>query len=112
MWAQVLRDPARIRGEGAALSPAGHAASCVAAYGRQASAALHDAMELVANIPLLGGSVAVCPDVSRSMSSPATGYRPGATSAVRCIDVAALVAAAVLRKNPDARILPLPSRCV
>ena len=69
--------------------------------------ALHDAMELsVANVPVLSGSVAVCPDVSGSMSSPVTGYRPGATSVVRCIDVAALVAAAVLRKNPKARVLP------
>ena len=32
--------------------------------------------------------------------------RKGATSAVRCIDVAALVAAAILRKNPDAEVLP------
>ena len=31
------------------------------------------------------------------------GYRKGATTTVRCIDVAALVAAAVLRKNPTPR---------
>jgi 60 kDa SS-A/Ro ribonucleoprotein len=69
--------------------------------------ALHDAMELsVANVPALAGTVAVCPDVSGSMSSPVTGYRPGATSVVRCIDVAALVAAAVLRKNRQAMVLP------
>ncbi|MCU0828882.1 MAG: RNA-binding protein [Tabrizicola sp.] len=69
--------------------------------------ALHDAMEAsVANVPVLKGTVAVCPDVSGSMSSPVTGYRKGATTAVRCIDVAALVAAAVVRKNPDARVLP------
>jgi 60 kDa SS-A/Ro ribonucleoprotein len=40
------------------------------------------------------------------MSSPVTGFRKGATTAVRCIDVAALVAAAVVRKNPAARVLP------
>jgi len=40
------------------------------------------------------------------MSSPATGYRKGATTTVRCIDVAALVAAAVLRKNPRTEVLP------
>lgn len=69
--------------------------------------ALHAAMEAsVANAPALKGGVAVCPDVSGSMSSPVTGYRKGGTTAVRCIDVAALVAAAVLRKNPSARILP------
>ena len=69
--------------------------------------ALHDAMELaVSNVPVLQGSVAVCPDVSGSMSSPVTGMRKGATSAVRCIDVAGLVSAAVLRANRSALVLP------
>lgn len=69
--------------------------------------ALQDAMELsLANVPVLAGNVVVCPDVSGSMRSPVTGYRAGSTSAVRCIDVAALMAAAVLRKNPEARVLP------
>ena len=40
------------------------------------------------------------------MQSPVTGHRKGATTAVRCIDVAALVAAAILRQNPDAEVLP------
>jgi 60 kDa SS-A/Ro ribonucleoprotein len=40
------------------------------------------------------------------MSSAVTGYRKGATTAVRCIDVAALFAAAVVRKNPQAEVLP------
>ncbi|MDB5706807.1 MAG: RNA-binding protein [Sphingomonas bacterium] len=40
------------------------------------------------------------------MASPATGYRKGATSKVSCNDVAALVAAAMLRTNRDARVLP------
>jgi 60 kDa SS-A/Ro ribonucleoprotein len=69
--------------------------------------ALHDAMELaVGNVPSLNGQVVVCPDVSGSMSAPVTGFRKGATSAVRCIDVAALVAAAILRKNRGAQVLP------
>ncbi len=69
--------------------------------------ALQDAMELaLANVPSFGGRVVVCPDVSGSMSSAVTGHRGSATSSVRCIDVAALVAAAVLRKNPSARVLP------
>lgn len=69
--------------------------------------ALQDAMELaLANVPAVEGRVVVCPDVSGSMSSAVTGHRTSATSAVRCIDVAALVAAAVLRKNPQARVLP------
>lgn len=69
--------------------------------------ALQDAMEVaIDNVPAVEGRVVVCPDVSGSMSSPATGYRKGASSAVRCIDVAALVAAAFLRKNRNAEVLP------
>lgn len=69
--------------------------------------ALQDAMEAaLVNVPAVDGQVVVCPDVSGSMGSPVTGHRVGATSSVRCIDVAALVAAAVLRKNPRARVLP------
>jgi 60 kDa SS-A/Ro ribonucleoprotein len=69
--------------------------------------ALQDAMEVsLANVPAFEGRVVVCPDVSGSMSSAVTGQRGSATSSVRCIDVAALVAAAVLRRNPHARVLP------
>jgi 60 kDa SS-A/Ro ribonucleoprotein len=75
--------------------------------------ALQDAMELaLANVPRFDGRVVVCPDVSGSMGSPVTGYRPGATSTVRCIDVAALITAAVLRNNADARVLPFETRVV
>lgn len=69
--------------------------------------ALQDAMEMaLANIGALGGRVVVCPDVSGSMSSPVTGVRRGATSVIRCVDVAGLVAAAVARANRDALVLP------
>ncbi len=69
--------------------------------------ALQDALELsLSNVPKIEGAVVVCPDVSGSMGSPLTGYRQGATTAVRCIDVAALIAAAVLRKQPAARVMP------
>lgn len=75
--------------------------------------ALQDAMELaLANVPQFEGRVVVCPDVSGSMSSPVTGHRGSATTAVRCIDVAALVAAAVLRRNADARVLPFETKVV
>jgi 60 kDa SS-A/Ro ribonucleoprotein len=40
------------------------------------------------------------------MQSPVTGHRKGSTSSVRCIDVAALVAAALVRKNRNAEVLP------
>ena len=59
--------------------------------------ALQDAMETaVRNVPEFAGNVVVCPDVSGSMHSPVTGHRGSATSQTRCIDVAALMAAAVL----------------
>jgi len=69
--------------------------------------ALQDALELaVANVPSIKGQEVVCPDVSGSMSSPVTGHRAGSTTSVRCIEVAALVAASVLRKNQSATVLP------
>ena len=75
--------------------------------------ALQDAMEIaIENVPEINGKVYVLPDVSGSMSMAATGYRKGSTSAVRCIDVAALVAAAILRKNPTAEVLPFENDVV
>ena len=69
--------------------------------------ALQDAMETaVQNVPAIRGKVVVCPDVSGSMHSPATGYRGSATTRTRCIDIAALVSAAMLRTNPQARVIP------
>ncbi|MBL7238874.1 RNA-binding protein [Komagataeibacter rhaeticus] len=111
--AAVLRDPERIRAAKAlpyqllatlrALDPS------VSPVLRDA---LHDATECaVANVPRFGGRVVVCPDVSASMLSPVTGYRGSATTTVQCIDVAALVAAAIKRSNPKACILPF-ERCV
>lgn len=75
--------------------------------------ALQDAMEVaIQNVPRIKGKVYVCPDVSGSMQSPVTGFRVGSTSAVRCVDVAALVASAVLRKNPTAEVIPFESNVV
>jgi 60 kDa SS-A/Ro ribonucleoprotein len=68
--------------------------------------ALEDAIEVaIENVPALGGRVVVCPDVSGSMRARLTGQR-GGTTAVRCVDVAALMASAVLRRNPEADVLP------
>lgn len=73
--------------------------------------ALQDAMEIaVSHVPIVDGKVYVLPDVSGSMSSPVTGYRKGSTSAVRCIDVAGLIAAAFLRSNPRAEVLAFDTR--
>ncbi|MGJ8657827.1 MAG: vWA domain-containing protein [Akkermansiaceae bacterium] len=75
--------------------------------------ALQKAMEIsLENVPEINGKIAVCVDISGSMHSPATGYRKGSSSALRCIDVAALVGAAILRKNPDALILPFENKVV
>lgn len=75
--------------------------------------ALQDAMEVATrNVPRIVGKVVVCPDVSGSMSSPVTGHRVGSTTAVRCIDVAALIAATLLRQNRGAEVIPFESNVV
>ncbi|MEZ5428516.1 MAG: TROVE domain-containing protein [Pyrinomonadaceae bacterium] len=80
---------------------------------REIVEALQDAMEVATkNVPRIDGKVFVFPDISGSMHSPATGYRKGSTTAVRCLDVAALVAAAVLRKNPTAEVIPFSDHIV
>ncbi len=80
---------------------------------REITEALQDAMETATkNVPEINGKVWIFPDISGSMHSPVTGYRKGASSAVRCIDVAALFAASVLRKNPTAEVMPFESDVV
>ncbi|MHC5307452.1 RNA-binding protein [Bartonella sp. LJL80] len=75
--------------------------------------ALQDAMEVsLQNVPSFKGRMVLCPDVSGSMSSAITGYRKGATSAVRCVDVAGLITAAFLRRNPHATVLPFENEVV
>jgi 60 kDa SS-A/Ro ribonucleoprotein len=75
--------------------------------------ALQDALEhALANVPQIDAQVVVCPDVSGSMASGVTGSRSSASSVVRCIDVAALVAVAMLRKNPDSIVLPFENDVV
>lgn len=74
---------------------------------REICDALQDALEhSLANVPAIEGGVFILPDVSGSMSSPLTGFRSGATTKVRCIDVAALFAAALARKSPGAEVIP------
>jgi len=73
--------------------------------------ALQDALEIaVDNVPAYEGSVAVIVDTSGSMQSPVTGHRPGATTKVTCVDVAALVGATVMRKNPNALVVPVDTQ--
>jgi 60 kDa SS-A/Ro ribonucleoprotein len=75
--------------------------------------ALHKAAEIACgNVPELPGAVVIGLDTSGSMSCAVTGnrgHRNGtqcATSKMRCIDVAALFAAAILRRNPDSVVIP------
>jgi len=75
--------------------------------------ALHKAAEIACgNVPELPGPVVIGLDTSGSMSSAVTGDRGPrngtqcATSKMRCIDVAALFAAAILRRNPDSVVIP------
>lgn len=73
--------------------------------------ALHDALEVaVENIDVPDCRIAVIVDVSGSMTSPVTGYSGTSTSKARCVDVAALIACTILRKKPDAVIVPVDTR--
>ena len=80
-------------------------------------AALHQAAEIACgNVPKLPGPVVIGLDTSGSMSSAIMGNRAansrgrGATSKMRCIDVAALFAAAILRRNPDSVVVPFDTQ--
>jgi 60 kDa SS-A/Ro ribonucleoprotein len=75
-------------------------------------AALHKAAEIACgNVPELPGPVIIGLDTSGSMSSAVTGNRGrGATSSMRCVDVAALFAAALLRRNPDSIVVPFDTQ--
>ena len=79
---------------------------------QQIKTALHQAAEIACgNIPELPGPVIIGLDVSGSMSSAITGGRGrGSTSKMRCVDVAALFAAAILRRNPDSIVIPFDTR--
>jgi 60 kDa SS-A/Ro ribonucleoprotein len=114
--ADRLRDPEMVRTARVfpyQLMVAYTMAAANAAIPQVVSNALQDAMEIAtANVPEFKGKVYVFPDVSGSMQSAVTGYRKGSTSAVRCVDIAALVAATVVRKNPTAEVIPFESQVV
>ena len=114
--ADRLRDPkaiAKARVFPYQLMVAYTMASANADIPKQVCEALQDAMEIaLTNVPAIKGRVFVCPDVSGSMSAPVTGFRKGSTTSVRCIDVAALVAAALLRKSPYTEVLPFENGVV
>ena len=75
--------------------------------------ALQDAMEIAThNVPEIDAKIHIFVDISGSMHSPITGQRIGATSKVRCVDVAALIAATIVRRNRSADILPFESKAI
>jgi 60 kDa SS-A/Ro ribonucleoprotein len=80
-------------------------------------ASLHQAAEIACgNVPELPGPVVIGLDTSGSMGCPVTGNRAGnngsrgGTSSMRCVDVAALFAAAILRRNPDSVVIPFDTQ--
>lgn len=79
---------------------------------RAIKSALHRAAELACgNVPQLPGPLVIGLDTSGSMQSPVTGNRGrGGTTRMRCVDVAALVAAALLRRNPDSLVVPFDTQ--
>ena len=76
------------------------------------NSSLHQAAEIACgNVPELPGPIAIGLDTSGSMGCPVTGWRGrGGTTKMRCVDVAALFAAAILRRNPDSIVIPFDTR--
>ena len=74
--------------------------------------ALHDALELaMGNAPVMEGKTLIIVDISGSMGWPITGYGGNKkASKVMCVDVAGLIASAILRKNRDATVLAVNTR--
>lgn len=108
MIAAKLSDREAIRGSKAfpyqLLAALKHSTSEIPKCVREA---LESAMETsLENIPKIDGKIWVLPDTSGSMQWAATGLRGSATSKVLAVDIAALVASAFLRVNPDTGIVP------
>lgn len=72
--------------------------------------ALQDAMQTaIHNVPKIDGKIFVAVDTSGSMVSPITGYR-GKSSSVSCVEVASLIASAILATNRNAEVLPFDTQ--
>ena len=69
--------------------------------------ALHDAMNLAtSNLTEIEGTLMIAPDLSGSMNTPVTGYRGSATTKATCMDIAALCAALMYKRNSGSQVLP------
>ncbi|MFN7362711.1 MAG: vWA domain-containing protein, partial [Pirellulaceae bacterium] len=79
---------------------------------KQIQQSLERAVEFACrNVPKLKAPLLIGLDVSGSMGSPVTGRRRiGSTSQMRCVDVAALIAAAILRSNPGSIVIPFDTQ--
>ena len=72
----------------------------------------------MSNVPVFEGNVVLCSDVSGSMSSEITGQRKNSktgkmemhSTQVRCLDVAGLYTACMLRSNRNSRVIPFEGR--
>ncbi len=68
--------------------------------------ALHDALDVATeNVPSIEGPAHALIDVSGSMGSPVSGHRAGATSKASCVQVAAMMGSAFLKKNQESSII-------
>jgi 60 kDa SS-A/Ro ribonucleoprotein len=66
----------------------------------------------LAAVPALEGNVYVAVDCSGSMKNPVTGYRGNASTEITYMDVAALFAAAIVRRSPQTRVMTFANNAV
>ena len=87
-----------------------------AAMPKEVRIALELAMEeAIKNVPQIPGQVYVAVDTSGSMLTPITGHAYNMRNApppskIKCIDVASLIASAIIRKNPMAKVMPFSTK--
>lgn len=62
------------------------------------------------NVPCFNGKVYIMVDVSGSMQSPISGYRSTSSSKMTCVDVASILASAILKKNINAELIPFDTQ--
>ncbi len=111
MVAARLRDPDAIRKSRAFPYQLMTAYQHTASVPQEIRNALQDALEVATeNIPNYGEGVVVAVDVSGSMDAAVTGARGSVSSVTTCRDVAALIAASVLRTSKNAEILAFSTR--
>jgi 60 kDa SS-A/Ro ribonucleoprotein len=66
-------------------------------------------LENIPSFESVKGNIYIFVDTSGSMGSSVTGFNGSATSKVRCVDVAALMASSIMRKNENVVLVPFDS---